>query len=430
MRNKETNVGDMLDEDYVRTQPDVVRAALRQRNGVAEAALDEWLALDTARRSAATRRDELVVVLRAWSRSGVHQDTSKTPDIEAIEGELRQVQSELARLELKARETLLRLPNLPDARVDTGRGPGHYRELRQWGEPPTFSFSPRSHDELGAALGILDLPRAVRLAGSRFPLLVGVGARLARALAAFMLDLHAGSGYVEIAPPHLLRSDTLRGTGHLPMHERDLYHATRDDLWLSPTAEAQLVAIHADETIPAAALPLAYTACTPAFRREAGSTRRASRGLLRQHQFDKVELVLITLPEDTDKAFDRLVADAGTVLERLAIPYRLVALPAGDLPFSSRRTYDLEAWMPGQGGYVEISSVSDCGPFQARRLNMRYKPAEGARTRFPHTLNASALAIGRTIAALLENGQGSDGSVALPEALAAYLPERVLTPRS
>jgi seryl-tRNA synthetase len=420
----------MLYEGYVRTQPDVVRAALRRRvAGAAEAALDEWLALDAARRTAATRRDGLSLELRVRRRSGAHQDTAESPDSEATERELQQVQSELTRLEVEARETLLRLPNLPDARVSTGRGPGHYREIRHWREPPAFPFSPRSHDEVGAALGILDLPRAVRLAGSRFPLLVGAGARLARALAAFMLDLHAGNGYVEIAPPHLLRSETLRGTGHLPVHARDLYHASRDDLWLSPTAEAQLVALHAGETLAAAALPLAYTASTPAFRREAGSTRRVSHGLLRQHQFDKVELVRITLPEDSDSAFDRLVADASRVLERLEIPYRLVALPAGDLPFSSRRTYDLEAWMPGQGGYVEISSVSDCGPFQARRLNMRYQPAGGARSRYPHTLNASALAIGRTIAALLENGQRSDGSVALPEALSAYLPERVLAPR-
>jgi len=243
-----------------------------------------------------------------------------------------------------------------------------------------------------------------------------------------MLDLHAEGGYVEIAPPHLLRSETLRGTGHLPVHRRDLYHAARDDLWLSPTAEAQLVAMHAGETIPAATLPLAFTACTPAFRREAGSSRRATHGLLRQHQFDKVELVRITTPEDTDNAFERLIADAGRVLEKLEIPYRLVALPAGDLPFSSRRTHDLEAWMPGQGGYVEISSISDCGPFQARRLNMRYQPTGGARSQYPHTLNASALAIGRAMAALLENGQRSDGSVALPEALSTYLPERVLAP--
>jgi seryl-tRNA synthetase len=421
----------MLYEGDIRTKPEVVRAALRRRNaGAAEAALDEWLALDVARRSAATRRDALSSELRSRRRSDVHQDAqdaSEAPHSET-ERELQQVQTELSKLEMEAREILLRLPNLPDSRVISGRGTGHYQELGHWRDPPAFSFSPRTHDELGATLGIVDLPRAVRLAGSRFPLLVGSGARLARTLAAFMLDLHAGSGYVEIAPPHLLRSETLRGTGHLPAHARDLYHATRDDLWLSPTAEAQLVALHAGETIPATTLPLAYTASTPAFRREAGSSRRASRGLLRQHQFDKVELVRITTPEDTDNAFERLVADAGRVLEKLEIPYRLVALPAGDLPFSSRRTYDLEAWMPGQGGYVEISSVSDCGSFQTRRLNMRYQPAGGARSRYPHTLNASALPIGRTIAALLENGQRSDGSVALPEALATYLPERVLEP--
>jgi seryl-tRNA synthetase len=225
----------------------------------------------------------------------------------------------------------------------------------------------------------------------------------------------------------LLRTETLEGTGHLPTHEEELYRLPEDDLWLSPTAEVQLVALHAGETLPDALLPLAYTAATPAFRREAGSTRAATHGLLRQHQFDKVELVLVATPEESERAWSRLQNDVERVLRLLDLPYRLVALPAGDLPFASQRTCDLEVWMPGQGTYVEISSISDCGPFQARRLNMRYRPSAGGGARFPHTMNASALAIGRTIAALLENGQRADGSVGLPEALYEYFPVRLLS---
>jgi seryl-tRNA synthetase len=245
-----------------------------------------------------------------------------------------------------------------------------------------------------------------------------------------MLDQHARSGYVEILPPHLLKTTTLEGTGHLPLHADELYSVPRDGLWLSPTAEVQLVALHAGETIPGADLPLAYTACTPAFRREAGGARSATPGLIRQHQFDKVELVRISTPEDSDAAFDTLVLDAENILQRLDLPYRLVSLPCGDLPFASRRTYDLEVWMPAQGSYVEISSISDCGAFQSRRLNLRYRVTARGQVRFPHTLNGSALAIGRTLAAVLENGQRADGSVAIPEALSPYLGERLLVPIS
>jgi len=414
----------MLHEGYVREQTEAVRVALRQRySGVAaEVALDQWLEVDAARRSIAARRDLLTHSLHTLRKTG------SANDIRAAQLELRRVKEELLLLEGQARRMLLRLPNLPDPRVPPGRGPAHYQEQRRWRQPTALTFAPRRHDELGVALGILDLPRATRLSGSRFPLLVGAGARLARALATFMLDQHAQGGYLEIAPPHLLRLTTLEGTGHLPLHEDELYSLPRDGLWLSPTAEVQLVAFHAGETIAAAKLPLAYTACTPAFRREAGSAGTATRGLLRQHQFDKVELVRITVPEDSDGAFDKLLADAEGILQRLELPYRVVAISAGDLPFSSQRTYDLEVWMPGQGCYVEISSISDCGAFQARRSNLRYRPSTGGHTRFPHTLNGSALAIGRTLAALLENGQRGDGSVALPQVLSPYLAERLLIP--
>lgn len=412
----------MLNDRYVRDHPDAVRAALRRRHAgpTAERALHDWLALDAQRRAAATRRDELARAASA-TRSG------DTVAARTAQRECDAATAALEVLEARARRLLMRLPNLPDPRVPDGAGQAESVVLRTWGEPPAFPFTPRPHDELAAALGLLDLPRATKLSGPRFPLLTGMGARLQRALAAFMLDLHAARGYTEVAPPHLLRTEMLEGTGHLPHFASDLYEVRRDDLWLSPTAEAQLVALHAGETLPEAALPLAYTAWTPAFRREAGSAGTATRGPLRQHQFDKVELVRIATPETASAAFDTILADAEAILQRLALPYRVVALCAGELPFAAQRTVDLEVWLPAQSRYVEISSVSDCGPFQARRLALRYRPSTaGSRARYPHTLNGSALAIGRTIAALLENGQRPDGSVTLPAALAPYLPSLTL----
>jgi seryl-tRNA synthetase len=416
----------MLHPGQVREHPDVIRAGLRKRYAGVEAEdiLAQWLQLDAARRRAATRRDSLVQTLH------LQRSTASTHDLRALQLELRQATQELHLQETESRRMLMRLPNMPDERVPPGRGPGHGVELRRWLQAPDTSIAPKRHDHLAAALGILDLPRATHLSGPRFPLLIGAGARLARSLAAFMLDQHTRSGYVEISPPHLLKATTLEGTGHLPLHEDELYSLPRDGLWLSPTAEAQLVALHAGETIAGPDLPLAYTACTPAFRREAGGAGSTSPGLLRQHQFDKVELVRITTPEDSDTAFDRLTLDAESILQSLGLPYRLVALPSGDLPFASRRTYDLEVWMPAQASYVEISSISDCGTFQARRLNLRYRASARGQLRFPHTLNGSALAIGRTLAAVLENGQRPDGSVVIPEALSGYLGQKLLVPIS
>jgi seryl-tRNA synthetase len=243
-----------------------------------------------------------------------------------------------------------------------------------------------------------------------------------------LLDLHRAHGYVEVAPPHLLKAQTLEGTGHLPRHANALFAVERDGLYLSPTAETQLVALHAGETLPERLLPLAYTACTPCFRREAGSSGAAMRGLLRQRQFDKVELVRVTAPETADDAFETLVVDAERALRLLELPYRVVALCCGELPFASQRTVDLEVWLVGEARYVEIASISDCGAFQARRLSIRYQPRSGGRSRYPVTLNGSALPIGRTIAALLERHQQADGSVRLPEALAPYHSERRLPP--
>ncbi len=455
----------MLSERLLRERPAFVRAELAGRHADAEtlAALDAWLALDAERRAAATAYDALASDQRrqrgqrqpprqstpAAPETVVYPDVGDQPitdtaDSSAWDGSAPSAREDrraldegrraVAAFEAQMRPLALRLPNLPDPRAPAGADASANVEVRRWGAPPALTVTLLDHATLGARLGLLDSVRATRLAGPRFPLLVGLGARLARALAALMLDLHRERGYVEIAPPHLLRAATLEGTGHLPQHQDDLFAIPRDGLYLSPTAEAQLVALHAGETLPERTLPLAYTAHTPAFRRESASANAQSHGLLRQRQFDKVEIVRITTPAEADTAFETLLADAEAVLLRLELPYRVVMLCAGELPFSAQRTYDLEVWMAGQPGdeplqrgrYVEVASISDCGTFQARRLGLRYTPTDGGGARYPHTLNASALAIGRTLAALLEDYQRADGSVALPAALAPYLAEREL----
>jgi seryl-tRNA synthetase len=394
----------MLSERLVRTHPDRIRDGLRRRGveSATLAALEQWLSLDSERRTLAAGHDTL---------AAQHGDPPA----------LRSARARLKALEDEQRALLARIPNVPRDDAPDGNDASDNVELRRWGTPPTFAFTPKRHDELAAALGILDLPRATKLSGPRFPLLLGEGARLLRALTTLFLDMHRQRGYIEVAPPHLLRKTILEGTGHLPRYADDLYQLPVDALALSPTAETQLVALHADETLAESALPLAYTACAPAFRREAGSAGARARGLIRQHQFDKVELVRIATPETSDAAFATLLDDAEETLRGLDLPYRVVALCAGELPFAAERTIDLEVWMPGEGRYVEISSVSDCGTFQARGLRLRYRSDRGARARYPHTLNGSALALGRTIAALIENGQRADGSVTLQPLLHAYM---------
>jgi seryl-tRNA synthetase len=390
----------MLSTRLLRDHPDVVRDGLRLRGDAgALAALEAWLRLDGERR---------MLVARSAEAEGAR--------------------ARLTAIETQMRALALRLPNLPDARMPEGTSPSQNVEIRRWGEIATPSFPVPTHEQLAAMLGVLDLPRATKLAGPRFPLLVGAGARLARALEALLLDLHHTNGYLEVAPPHLLKAETLEGTGHLPRHKDALFAMERDHLYLSPTAEAQLVALHAGETLPERMLPLAYTACTPCFRREAGSSGAAMRGLLRQRQFDKVELVRITTPETAEAAFDALIADAERALQTLDLPYRVVSLCCAELPFASQRTVDLEVWLAGEARYVEIASMSDCGTFQARRLKMRFQPHSSGRARYPSTLNGSALPIGRTIAALLEHGQQADGSVRLPAALADYFGDSALQP--
>lgn len=420
----------MLSERWLRSHPDEARASLVRRHAGPEAlaTLDAWLTLDGERRTRATQFDGLAADLKALG----HDQPGDSAETRARRDALRAAVSEgrhtLAGLDERMRDLALTLPNAPDPRVPEGSGPRDNVVVRAWGEPAPLNFAPREHDTLGATLGILDLPRAAKLAGPRFPLLVGEGARLARMLAALMLDAHYARGYTEIAPPDLLSAATLTGSGHLPRHADELFSLPRDGFFLSPTAEAQLVALHAGETLAPGTLPLAYTAYTQAYRREAGSAGTRTRGLLRQRQFGKVELTRIVTPETADEAFDTLLADAEAILRQLDLPYRVVALCAGELPFSARRTYDLEVWLTGSQRWLEISSVSDCGDFQARRLRLRYHPRGGAPAVYPALLNGSALPIGRTLAALLERGQRADGSVALPPALERYGAPALLRP--
>ncbi|HEX2351009.1 MAG TPA: serine--tRNA ligase [Ktedonobacterales bacterium] len=416
----------MLSERWLRAQPEQARAALRRRHAGAEAlaALEEWLALDAERRTLAARFDAQAAEAR---QRGAARDPQQAEARDAAQATRHALDTLAARMQALA----LTLPNIPDPRTPDGADASANAVVRAWGEHPSFDFAPKPHDVLGARLGILDLPRATRMSGPRFPLLMGAGARLARALAAWMLDAHREAGYTEVAPPDLLLAETLVGTGHLPQHRHELFALPADDLYLSPTAEAQLMALHAGETLDAAALPLAYTSYTQAYRREAGSAGARTHGLLRQRQFGKVELAQVVAPEAADTTLTAMVASAEALLQRLDLPYRVVELCAGELPFSAQRTFDLEVWLAGEGRYIEISSVSDCGEFQARRLRLRYHARPGAPASYPHTLNGSALPIGRTLAALLERGQRADGSVALPAALAShYTGPMILQPAS
>jgi seryl-tRNA synthetase len=334
-----------------------------------------------------------------------------------------------AELRRQIDDLLASLPNLPAPEVPDGPDESANREVRRHLEPPRFNFAPLPHEAIGDKLGLMDFPRAAKLAGSRFVVLKGALARLERAIAQFMLDLHTREfGYTEIAPPYLVRDDIAFGTGQLPKAAEDMFQ-TREGLWLIPTAEVPLTNLVAGEILDESDLPLRYTAWTPCFRSEAGAAGRDTRGMIRVHQFDKVELVSITRPEDSEAEHERMTGCAEEVLKRLGLAYRVVLLAAGDMGFAARKTYDLEVWLPGQNAYREISSCSNCGPFQAQRMKARYRPAEGKGNRPVHTLNGSALAVGRAMIAILENFQRHNGTVAIPEVLQPYMGgEEVIAP--
>ena len=339
---------------------------------------------------------------------------------------IKELEAELATVEARRDALLLRLPNLPHEDVPVGKTSAENAEISKWGSPPRFSFTPKPHWEIGQALGILDFERATRMSGARFSVLLGAGARLARALIQFMLDLHTREhGYQEVEPPFLVNAAALTGTGNLPKFEEDLFRIAGEwDLYLIPTAEVPLTNLHREEILDGRQLPLKYTAYTPCFRSEAGSHGADVRGLIRQHQFDKVELVKFTTPEQSYDELEGLTRDAERVLERLELPYRRVALCTGDLGFAAAKTYDLEVWLPSQDGYREISSCSNTEAFQARRAQIRYRPDGTGKAQYAHTLNGSGLAVGRTLIAILENNQQADGSIVIPQALRPYMDGR------
>lgn len=388
----------------------------------------EFTALDRERREALARverlkekKNKLSAEIGKAKKSG-GDPGSLMREVEAITQAIREAEAPLAGLEKRFEHFMLMIPNLPHATVPLGSGPEGNTEIRRWGETPRFDFPPKNHWEIGEELGILDFERASKIAGSRFALYRGHGALLERALINFMLDLHTRErGYQEVVPPFLVNRETMTGTGQLPKFEDELFRTADDDLFLIPTAEVPLTNIHRGEILSKEDLPLRYVAYTPCFRREAGSYGQDVRGLIRQHQFNKVELVKFTEPDSSYDELEKMVDDAEEVLRRLRIPHRVVALCTGDLGFASAKTYDIEVWLPGQGLYREISSCSNCEDFQARRAGIRYRRDKKSKPGFVHTLNGSGLAVGRTVVAVLENYQQKDGTVVVPEALRPYM---------
>lgn len=417
----------MLDLRLFREEPERVREGLARRGlPDADAVVAAVVELDKARRTAISEANALRARRNEVSRE-IGERRKQGQDAEERIAEMRRVGECIAELECqvgereaKIREILLNTPNLPLPEVQPG-GPEANDIVRVWGEPPQFSFEPRPHWELGAELDILDLPRSARVAGSGFPLLKGPGARLQRAMIDFMLDVHAREhGYVELRPPYLVTEDAMVGTGQLPKFEEESYFVERDRLWLIPTAEVPVTNLHRDELLPSEVMPTRYVAYSPCFRREAGAAGTDTRGLLRVHQFDKVELVRYEAPERSRQALEELTAEAEAILRRLGLHYRVVRLAAGDLGFSGAMTYDLEAWAPGVKKWLEVSSCTTFGDYQARRANLRFRSRAGAKPEFVHTLNGSGVALARTLVALLECGQQPDGSVVIPEALRPY----------
>jgi seryl-tRNA synthetase len=427
----------MIDIKRLRQEPDAVRAALARRlDSSLDAAVSDLLALDAERRALLTRVETLKAQRNSASDEVARRKKAGQPADELLavlktsSEEVKSLDAQVRTIDERLEHELLRVPNLPHAGVPDGDASAN-RVVRTWGDAPSFSFEPRPHWDLGAALGLFDLARGAKLAGSGFPLFTGLGARLVRSLASFMLDLHTREhGYTEVAPPLLVNRDSLLGTGQLPKFEEDLYRTADDDFFLIPTAEVPVTNIYRDEILEASALPIDMVAFTPCFRREAGAHGKDTRGLIRVHEFDKVELVRLVPPQASDAEHERLTGHAEKVLQLLGIPYRVLELAAGDTGFAAARTFDLEVWAAGIGTWLEASSASTFSDFQARRANIRYRPAPGARPEFVHTLNASGVAFPRTIIALLENNQQADGSVRVPEALVPYLGTERLTPRA
>jgi seryl-tRNA synthetase len=420
----------MLDLNFVRDNLALVEEKLRQRGANSAELLKDFAAIDAERRQAITaaetlqaRRNRASEEIAKLKKTG--QDASaQINETKELREQIQESEKKAAEQEARLRELLAAIPNLPHDSVPVGKSAEDNVEVRRWGAPPKFDFKPKPHWELGEDLGILDLERAAKLSGARFAVYWALGARLERALANFMLDLHTREhGYTEVLPPYLVNSESMYGTGQLPKFAQDLFRVPHGDkdLWLIPTAEVPVTNLYRDEVLEAARLPVSLTAYTPCFRSEAGSYGKDVRGIIRQHQFQKVELVKFSRPENSYDELEKLTGNAEAVLQKLGLHYRVVSLCTADLGFSSAKTYDIEVWLPGQNLFREISSCSNFETFQARRANIRYRPEGKGKTEFLHTLNGSALAVGRTWVAVLENYQQADGSVLIPEALQKYM---------
>jgi len=416
----------VLDLKFVRENLDLVQDAVKNRK--AEVDLEAFRRLDEDRRSILpeleglrARRNEVSAEVGRIKKAG-GDPSGVFAEMKEVGGRIKELEDKLGAVDARLGELLMTIPNLPHQSVPVGGGEEDNPVVSTWGDPPAFDFEPLNHWDIGENLGIVDFERAARMTGARFAVLKGMGARLERALINFMLDLHTGEhGYTEVLPPFMVNSQAMTGTGQLPKFAEDSFKLEGTDYWLIPTAEVPVTNLHMQEVLDGAKLPLFYTAYTPCFRAEAGSHGKDVRGLIRLHQFDKVELVRFTRPEDSYEHLESLTANAEEVLRRLELPYRKVVLCTGDVGFSSAKTYDLEVWLPGQGRYREISSCSNFEDFQARRAGIRFKDKGQKGTSLAHTLNGSGLAVGRTLVAILENGQRADGSVILPKALAPYL---------
>ncbi|MEG0019779.1 MAG: serine--tRNA ligase [Oscillospiraceae bacterium] len=418
----------MLDIKRIRENTEEVKAALKRRGPDYSAQIDEIIAVDEKRRVLAGKVDALKAeqntdskLIPQYKKEG--KDTSELmARMKILADDIKDDAVEVTRLEAKQRELLLMVPNTPDPSVPDGLDDKSNVEVRKWGEPTKFDFEPKAHWDLGKDLDILDPERAAKVTGARFHFYKGLGARLERAIYCFYLDLHSiEHGYTEMFPPFIANGDSMRGTGQLPKFEEDMFKLEGLDYYLIPTAEVPVTNYHRDEILDGKALPYKYCAYSACFRAEAGSAGRDTRGLIRQHQFNKVELVKFTRPEQSWEELEKLTGDAEHALQLLGLPYRVVALSAGDMGFSSAKTYDIEVWLPSYGRYAEISSCSNFCDYQARRMQIRYKNEQTDKAQLVHTLNGSGLAIGRTSAAIIENYQNADGSITVPEVLVPYM---------
>jgi seryl-tRNA synthetase len=428
----------MLDLNFVRDNLPLIEEKLRQRGMKPSEVLKNFAQVDAQRRQAITSA-ETMKAQRNRASEEIAKLKKSGQDASALIAETKNLREQVEELgkaaeeyETRLRQVLVGIPNIPHASVPVGKSADDNVEVRRWGTPPQFDFTPKPHWEIGEQLGVLDLERAAKISGARFAVYWDMGARLERALANFMLDLHTREhGYTEVLPPYMVNSESMYGTGQLPKFAADSFKVPHGekDLWLIPTAEVPVTNLYRDEVLDAARLPVSLTAYTPCFRSEAGSYGKDVRGIIRQHQFQKVEMVKFTEPEDSYEQLEKLTHHAEEVLQKLGLHYRVVTLSTGDIGFAAAKTYDLEVWLPGQQLFREISSCSNFESFQARRANIRYRPEGKNKTEFVHTLNGSGLAVGRTWVAIIENYQQADGSVLVPEALRPYMGTERLTPR-